>query len=104
MKRKAALIRKHAEEYAKTPEGRELTHRMIFAANPLKILRSKRMTRADFCRKINMESFQFSRIAQGDENITMAMITRIADGLGVPPTSFSRKSEKRRMPSRHRTL
>ncbi len=99
MKQKIARIRKHADDFAKTPEGRELAHRMMFATNLLKTLKAEKMTQADFCRKINMKSSQLSRIAQGDENITMAMITRIADGLGVHPDKLFKEPRKSREPA-----
>ncbi len=84
MKRMVDESRKQAEEFSKTPEGRELDLRMDFAVNLLKTLKRKKMTQADFCRLIGMKPPQFTRIVQGDENITMRMISRIADGLGVP--------------------
>lgn len=84
LKRMIAESRKHSEEFAKTPEGKELDLRMDFATNLLKALKAKKMTKADFCRKIGMKAPQFTRIIQGDENITMRMISRIADGLDVP--------------------
>lgn len=99
MKRKIARIRKHASEFAKTTEGRELAHRMEFATNLLRTLKAKRLTQADFCRKINMKSSQLSRIAQGNENVTMAMITRIADGLGIHPGKLLREPRPIREPA-----
>lgn len=85
LKRMAAKVRKQADEYAKTPEGQELGFRMEFAANLLKAIKAKKMTQADFCRKINMKSPQFARIIQGNENITLAMVSRLARGLGAYP-------------------
>ncbi len=84
MKEMAARIHREAEEFSMTPESRELDVRMDFAVNLLKTLKRKKMTQAEFCRTINMKPPQFTRIVQGDENITMRMIARIADGLGVP--------------------
>lgn len=83
MREMAARINSEAEEFADTPESRELDIRMDFAVNLLKTLKRKKMTQAEFCRTINMKPPQFTRIVQGDENITMRMIVRIADGLGV---------------------
>ena len=85
LKRMAAKVRQQAEDYAKTPEGQELGLRTEFATNLLKALKAKKMTQADFCRKINMKSPQFTRIVQGNENITLAMVSRIARGLGAHP-------------------
>ncbi len=84
LKRMMAESRRQSEDFAKTPEGRELELRMDFAVNLLKTLKRRKMTQAEFCRVINMKPPQFTRIVQGDENITMRMISRIADGLGVP--------------------
>lgn len=84
MKEMAARINREAKEFEKTPESRELDLRMDFAVNLLKALKRKKMTQAEFCRKINMKPPQFTRIVQGDENITMRMISRIADGLDIP--------------------
>jgi transcriptional regulator with XRE-family HTH domain len=80
----ADRIHREAEEFSRTPESRELDIRMDFAVNLLKNLKRKKMTQAEFCRTINMKPPQFTRIVQGDENITMRMIARIADGLGIP--------------------
>jgi DNA-binding Xre family transcriptional regulator len=85
MKRMAAEVRRRGREYAKTEEGQELELRMEFAASLLKTLRAKKMTNAEFCRKIGMKSPQFSRIIQGDENITLAMVSRIVGALGYHP-------------------
>ncbi len=92
----AARIQREAEEFARTPEGRELDLRMDFAVNLLKTLKRKKMTQADFCRIINMKPPQFTRIVQGDENITMRMISRIADGLGVPAARLFKTPPRRR--------
>lgn len=81
----AAKIRKQAEDYAKTPEGEELGLRMEFATDLLKAIKAKKMTQADFCRKIGMKTPQFARIIQGNENITLAMVSRLARGLGAQP-------------------
>lgn len=85
LKRMAAKVRQQAEDYAKTPEGEELGLRMEFAIDLLKAIKARKMTQADFCRKIGMKSPQFARIIQGNENITLAMVNRLARGLGVRP-------------------
>ena len=98
LKRMMAESRKRSEEFAKTPEGRELELRMDFAVNLLKTLKRKKMTQADFCRVINMKPPQFTRIVQGDENITMRMISRISDGLGVPAARLFKTPPWRKEP------
>lgn len=85
LKSMAARVRRQAEDYAKTPEGEELGLRMEFAIDLLKAIKARKMTQADFCRKIGMKSSQFARIVQGNENITLAMVTRLARGLDVRP-------------------
>lgn len=99
LKRKAAQIRQQGAEYAKTPEGRELGTRMEFAANLLKTLKAKKLTQSEFCRRIGMKTPQFSRIVQGDENITINMITRLADGLGVHPGKLLKEPRKLKEPA-----
>lgn len=96
LKRKVSKIRAQGAEYAKTPEGRELGTRMEFAANLLKTLKAKKLTQSEFCRIIDMKTPQFSRIIQGNENITINMITRIADGLGVHPGKLLKAPRKTR--------
>ena len=91
LKRMIAESGRQSKEFAKTQEGRELDLRMGFAVNLLKTLKRKKMTQADFCRRINMKPPQFTRIVQGDENITMRMISRIADGLGIPAARLFRQ-------------
>lgn len=85
MKRMAATVREQGAAYEQTDEGQELVLRMEFAASLLKALRAKKMTNAEFCRKIGMKSPQFSRIIQGDENVTLAMVSRIVRALGYHP-------------------
>lgn len=84
MREMVKRINQETEEFANTPEGREMDLRMDFALNLLKALKRQKLTKADFCRKINMKPPQFTRIIQGDENITMRMISRISFGLGMP--------------------
>ncbi len=85
MKRMADKVRKQGRAYEETSEGQELALRMEFAANVLKALRAKKITNAEFCRKIGMKSPQFSRIIQGDENITITTMNRIVRALGYCP-------------------
>lgn len=95
LKRKAAKVRRQAAAYAETPEGRELGTRMEFATNLLKVLRAKKLTQSEFCRRIGMKTPQFSRIVQGNENVTLNMITRISNALEVHPGRLLQKSRKR---------
>lgn len=98
MREMAVRINREAKEFADTPEGRELDLRMDFAVNLLKALKRKKMTQADFCRIINMKPPQFTRIVQGDENITMRMISRISDGLGIPAARLFKTPPWRKEP------
>ncbi len=88
MREMAAEIQRRSEEFARTPEGGELDLRMEFATNLLKTMKAKRMTKTDMCERIGMKAPQFTRIIQGDMNITLAMIGRIAKGLGIPPAKL----------------
>lgn len=96
---------KRSEEWARTPEGLEHELRLEFSRNLAKTLRAKRMTNTMFCEKIGMKSAQFSRIIQGDENITLAMVARISGGLGVHPSRLFRATPKRKTaePTERRT-
>lgn len=88
MREMAAEIQRRNEEFSKTDEGHELDLRMEFATNLLKAMKSKRMTKTDLCERIGMKAPQFSRIIQGEANITLTMIGRIANGLGIPPAKL----------------
>lgn len=88
MREMAAEIQRRSEEFAKTPEGEELDLRMEFATNLLKGMKSKRMTKTDLCERIGMKAPQFTKIIQGDMNVTLTMIGRIAKGLGIPPAKL----------------
>ncbi|MCC8165257.1 MAG: helix-turn-helix transcriptional regulator [Planctomycetes bacterium] len=94
MKRLAGKVRKQGKAYEETSEGQELVLRMEFAANVLKALRARKMTNAEFCRKIGMKSPQFSRIIQGDENITITTMSRIVRALGYCPEIKFRRIRK----------
>jgi transcriptional regulator with XRE-family HTH domain len=91
MREMAAEIRRRNEAFAKTPEGEEFDLRLEFTANLLRALKARRITQAEFCRKIGMKPPQFTRIVQGDMNITLTMVGRIAKGLGVHPSRLFRK-------------
>ena len=86
MREMAEEIQRRNEEFAKTPEGEELDLRMEFATKLLKIMKAKRMTKTDLCERLGMKAPQFTRIIQGDANITLTMIGRIAKGLNVAPS------------------
>ena len=86
MREMAAEIQRRSEEFAKTPEGEELDLRMEFAMKLLKAMKARRITKTEICGRIGMKAPQFTRIIQGDANITLAMIGRIAKGLGTPPS------------------
>lgn len=88
MREMAAEIQRRSEEFAKTTEGEELDLRMEFATNLLKAMKTKRMTKTDICERIGMKAPQFTKIIQGDTNVTLAMIGRIAKGLGIPPAKL----------------
>ena len=88
MREMAAEIQRRSEEFSKTPEGEELDLRMEFATNLLKAMKTKRMTKTDLCERIGMKAPQFTKIIQGDTNVTLAMIGRIAKGLGIPPAKL----------------
>lgn len=83
---KAALqgIVKRSEDWAETPEGKDHEFRLNFSRNLAKALKSRKLTNIAFCNRIGMKNPQFSRIIQGDENITMTLIRRIAEGLNIP--------------------
>lgn len=86
MREMAAEIQRRSEEFAKTPEGEDLDIQMEFATKLLKAMKAKRMTKTDLCERIGMKAPQFTKIIQGDTNVTITMIGRIAKGVGVPPS------------------
>ena len=86
MQEMATEIQRRSEEFAKTPEGEELDLRMEFATKLLKAMKTKRITKTDLCERIEMKAPQFTKIIQGDANITLTMIGRIAKGVGIPPS------------------
>lgn len=96
MRKMAEDIRREAKEFAETPEGRALETRLKLARNIIGLLKTKKMSQAEFARNIGMKPTQFSRIVQGDENITLAMVSRIADGFGVSDERLFRKPRERR--------
>lgn len=84
MKERAKRIINSAKAWAETPEGKDHEFRLNFSRNLAKALKARKMTNQALCDKIGMKHPQFSRIIQGDENITMALIRRIAEGLEMP--------------------
>jgi antitoxin component HigA of HigAB toxin-antitoxin module len=84
MKVRAKRIIEDAKKWAETPEGKDHEFRLNFSRNLAKALKARKMTHQALCNKIGMKHPQFSRIIQGDENITMALIRRIAEGLDMP--------------------
>ncbi len=88
MREMANEIQRRSEVFANTPEGEELDLRMEFATNLLKTMKTKRMTKTDLCERIGMKAPQLTKIIQGDANITLTMIGRIAKGLGIPPAKL----------------
>ena len=91
-------IVRRSEKWAETPEGRDHELRLEFSRNLAKALKIRKLTNQAFCNIIGMKHPQFSRIIQGDENITMRMISRIAAGLGVHPAYLFRKPRRMREP------
>ena len=84
MKARAKRILEGAKNWAETPEGKDHEFRLNFSRNLAKALKTRKMTNQALCDRIGMKHPQFSRIIQGDENITMALIRRIAEGLDMP--------------------
>ena len=96
MKSRAKRIIERAKNWADTPEGRDHELRLEFSRNLAKALKVRKLTNQAFCNTIGMKHPQFSRIIQGDENITLAMVRRISDGLGVHPSRLFQKPRKPR--------
>jgi antitoxin component HigA of HigAB toxin-antitoxin module len=86
MREMAAEIQRRNEEFAKTPEGEDFDIQMEFATKLLKTMKTRRMTKTDLCERIGMKAPQFTKIIQGEANVTITMIGRIAKGVGVPPS------------------
>lgn len=79
-----AAARQRNDEYAETPEGKALEARMEFARNLISLLKTRKADQAEFSRSIGIPPSQFSRIVNAEENVTLPVIKRIADGFGVP--------------------
>ncbi|MDR1613509.1 MAG: helix-turn-helix domain-containing protein [Planctomycetota bacterium] len=94
MKARAKRIINRSKQWAETPEGKDHEFRLNFSRNLAKALKGRKMTNQALCDRIGMKHPQFSRIIQGDENITMALIRRIADGLDMPADRLFRKSRE----------
>ena len=88
MREMAAEIQRRSEEFARTPEGEELDLRMEFATNLLKAMKTRKVTKTELCERIGMKPPQFTRIVQGDINVTLAMIGRLAKGLDIAPAKL----------------
>lgn len=84
MKSRVRRIIEGAKSWAETPEGKDHEFRLNFSRNLAKALKTRKMTNQALCDRIAMKHPQFSRIIQGDENITMSLIRRIAEGLEMP--------------------
>lgn len=84
MRKMIAEIQSEAEEFARTPEAEALDARLDMSRNIIALLKSRKMTQVEFCRKIGMKPTQLSRIVKADENVTITTQARIAHGFGVP--------------------
>jgi antitoxin component HigA of HigAB toxin-antitoxin module len=87
-------IVRSSEAWAETPEGRDHEFRLNFSRNLAKALKARKLTNIAFCQRIGMKNPQFSRIIQGDENITMSLIRRIAEGLDIPADRLFKQPRK----------
>ncbi len=92
----AEEIRRETEEFVRTPEGRAQETRLRLARNIIGLLKTRKLSQAEFARTIGMKPTQFSRIVQGDENITLAMVSRLAEGFGVADERLFQKPRKTR--------
>jgi transcriptional regulator with XRE-family HTH domain len=52
-------------------------------ANIKKIRIRKKMSQGDICRKLNMDRSYMSAVENGKKNITIAILGKLADALGV---------------------
>lgn len=96
MRKMAEDIRRETKDFIRTPEGRAQETRLKLARNILGLLKTRKMSQAEFARSIGMKPTQFSRIIQGDENITLAMVSRLAEGFGVPDERLFKVSHGRK--------
>ena len=51
--------------------------------NIKKIRTKKEMSKGDICRKLNMDRSYMSAVESGKKNITLAVLERLANALGV---------------------
>jgi transcriptional regulator with XRE-family HTH domain len=52
-------------------------------ANIKRIRTKKKMTQGDICRKLDMDRSYMSAIEGGKKNVTIAVLDKLADALGV---------------------
>lgn len=82
------------DAFGETEEGRALDARMEFARNLIGLLKSRKITQAELCRRIGMKPARMSRIVNAEENVTLPTIRRIADGFGVHSSRLFQKPRK----------
>jgi transcriptional regulator with XRE-family HTH domain len=59
-------------------------------ANIKKIRTRKKMTQGDICRKLDMDRSYMSAVESGRKNITLAVLERLANALGVSVSELLR--------------
>lgn len=84
MQARAGRILEETGIGAETPEGKDHEFRLNFSRNVAKAPKSRKMTNQALCDRIGMKHPKFSRIIRGGENVTMALIRRISEGLALP--------------------
>ena len=57
-------------------------------ANIKKIRIKKKMSQGDICRKLDMDRSYMSAVESGKKNITLAILERLANALGVSPSEL----------------
>ena len=56
--------------------------------NIKKIRTQKKMSQGDICRKLGMDRSYMSAVESGKKNITLAILERLANALGVSPSEL----------------
>jgi len=57
-------------------------------ANIKKIRTKKKMSQGDICRKLDMDRSYMSAIEAGKKNITLVVLEKLANALGVPVSNL----------------
>jgi transcriptional regulator with XRE-family HTH domain len=80
-------------------DARTLERLALLGEHLRRLRRALGVSRAKVAKSIGMHPMNYARIEQGKQNVTVEMLLRIADGLGVELVVRFKRPLKRRAPS-----